>query len=298
VKVDGSAAGGTSRARTALAFALLALAACSSADDTTTDAGDASTDALGAPDASTTIDVPATQATWTVAEDVSFDGTGAAELGAIAITHGVGTIQFHGETTPAFFYTSTSTPPGTGDGGAFTGERDFEIVGMTPDRAVLAWITCANDTNLAFVYYESTDGIASTAELPAKGTCSSVTQSTDESVSLPAMSIPPPKVVSGFTISGPSIAFDGANPGTATFASTSWTLYPFNVIDCTTCASPGWFELHSLFWEPSTQTISLAIIYLEQASPNSVALAYLVRLPQLDDPIGQRLDLPATWTTP
>ena len=278
------------------ALALVLLAACSSpADDTT---GDAASDAMGEPDASATIDVPATQGTWTVAEDVTFQGKGAGDLGAIDITHGVGTIQFHGESTPVFFYTSTSVPTGTGDAGQFSGERDFEIVGMTADRAVLAWITCDNGTKLTWIYYESTDGLATKSELAATGTCSTTTQTTDEAVSLPALSIPPPTVVSGFTIDGASIAFDGTQPGTASFAGTSWTMYPFNVIDCTTCATPGWFELHSLFWEPGAQTISLAIVYLEAANPNSVALAYLIRLPQLDDPIGQRLDLTATWTTP
>lgn len=278
-----------------LALPILLLACSSPADDTTTDASQ--NDATEEVDAGVTIDVAASQGTWTVAEDVSFHGTGAGDLTAIAIDHGVGTIHFHGETTPAFFYTSTSTPTGTGDGGQFSGERDFEIVGVTPDRFVLAWITCAS-SQLAYIYYESTDGFASTKETPATGTCTTVTQSTDEVLSLPAVSIPPPAVVSGFTISGADVAFDGTSPGTANFAGGAWTAYPFNMIDCSTCASPGWFELHTLFWQPETKSVALGILYLEQALPTSVALAYLIRLPQLDDPIGQRLDMPATWTTP
>ncbi len=282
--------------RPALAFAALALVACSSpSDDSTSDAG--ASDATSEPDASTTIDVPASQGTWQVAEDVSFQGKGAGALGAIDVTDGVGTVVFQGTTTPVFFYTSTSVPQGTGDGGMFSGDRDFELVGATPDRFVLLWITCAS-ASLAYVYYESTDGIASTAEMHASGTCAATTVTTDEAVSLPAVSIAPPAVAPGFTISGADIAYDGTAPGSATFAGGAWTAYPFHVIDCTTCATPGWFELHTLFWQPDTQTASLAIVYLEQALPSSVALAYLIRLPQLDDPIGQRLDLPATWTTP
>ena len=276
--------------------------ACSSGgDDTTTDAASDVSEASAADDADAgppTIDVPAAVGTWTVSEDVTFAGKGAGDLGTIAITHGTGTLEFHGETAQAFFFVSTSTPTGQGDGGQFAGERDFEVVAASPDRYVLAWITCANGTDLAYIYYESTDGLASTAETAASGTCTIVEQSNTESVSLPAATFPPPAVVSGFTITGSQIAFDGENPGTAKVAGTETTLYPFHVIDCTTCANPGWYELHSLFWDPSAPTASFGILYLQQASPSSVELAYFIRLPALDDPIGTSYSYAATWTTP
>jgi hypothetical protein len=284
------------------AFALVAaaLAGCSApADDTTADAGEGGADAAEEPDAGiVSIDVPATQGTWTVSEDVSFAGKGGGQLGAIAITHGTGTITFHGETAEAFFLVSTSTPTGTGDGGAYSGERDFEIVAASPDRLILAWITCANGTDLAYVYYDSTDGISSNAELLSSGTCTLVTQTTDEAVALPALSFPPPAVAPGFTISGAKIAYDGQSPGSADIAGSTWALYPFHVIDCTACATPGWFELHSLFFDPASSSASLGILYLQQAAPSSVELAYFIRLPSVDDPIGQQLVYPATWTSP
>jgi len=279
------------------ALALVALAACSSpADDTTTDA---SADVTSEPDASAgMIDVPATDATWTVSEDVTFHGKGAGDLGTITIDHGVGTIDFHGETANAFFLVSTSTPSGTGDGGQFQGERDFEIVAASPDRFVLTWITCANGTDLAYIYYESTDGLASKQETAATGTCATVTQSTDEHVTLPEVIIPPPAVVPGFTVTGAKMTYDGTNPGSADFSGMTTTMYPFHVIDCTTCATPGWWELHSLFWDPSTPTASLGIVYLQEQNPSTVDLAYFIRLPNLDDPIGVQMYFDATWTTP
>jgi hypothetical protein len=285
--------------RLALALAAAALVACSSpADDTTGDAGGDASEGSDTSAGPATIDVPASAGTWNVSEDVTFTGQGSGELGAIAIAHGTGTLQFHGETAQAFFLVSTSTPTGTGDGGQFSGERDFEVVGASPDRYVLAWITCANGTDLAYVYYESTDGFASTASMPATGTCALVTAQTAESVSLPAASFPPPTVVPGFTIRGSDIAYDGTTPGSAKIAGAATTLYPFHVIDCSTCATPGWFELHSLFVDPASSSASLGILYLQAAMPSLVELAYFIRLPQVDDPIGQQLDYAATWTTP
>jgi hypothetical protein len=70
------------------------------------------------------------------------------------------------------------------------------------------------------------------------------------------------------------------------------------VIDCTTCATPGWFELHSLFYDPATSSLSFGIVYLWQNRPDLVEIAFFIRLPQLDDPIGDQLDDTATWTTP
>ncbi len=278
-----------------VAFAL----ACSSGNDTT-DAGDDASTADVVDAGPSGVVIPAAQGTWTVSEDVSFNGKGAGDLGAIAITHGVGTVDFHGETANAFFFTSTSTPTGaSNDGGAFSNERDFEIIAATSDRVIIAWITCANTTDLAWVFYESNDGFDSATELPATGTCADVVANTTESITLPAVTIPPPEVVPSFTITSNALAFDGKNAGTAQLQNESWDLYPFNVIDCSTCATPGWFELHSLFYRPQDQNACLGILYLEAAYPNQVVLAYSICLPGFTTPYsGNELGYSATWTTP
>ncbi len=276
--------------------------ACGSSDDLRDASQDAAVDDVT--DASvTSLDLPASQGTWSVSEDVSFNGTGAGDLGAIAITHGVGTIVFKGETAPAFFFASTSTPTGsTNDGGAFANERDFEIVAAAPDRFILVWITCATvgaDDDLAYVFYESTDGFDSATELSATGTCTDVVANVDEAVALPEVNIAPPEVVPGFTIDGGSLAFDGVNAGSAQLQNETWSLYPFNEIDCSACATPGWFELHTLFWKPDVRDACLGILYLEAAKPSSVVLAYSICLPSFTTPYaGTDLGYDATWTTP
>jgi hypothetical protein len=264
-------------------------------DDTTPDAALETIDETA--DTSNAISIPATNATWHATEDVTFTGKGSADLGAIDLTHGVGTIVFKGETVPAFFYTSTSTPTGTDDSGTFAGERDFEVVALAPERLIAVWITCAA-TDLSFVYYESTDGPQTSVERPATGTCTVIKGDTAESVSLPASSFAPPALVSGFTITGAQINYDGTAPGGATIVGADTQVFPFHRIDCTKCATPGWWELHSIFWDPTTSSTSFGILYLAQNRPDIVELAYLIRLPELDNPIGVQLDYPATFTTP
>lgn len=277
-------------------LALLLLAACKSSGGGAADAGsDASASGLV---------VAAAQGTWSVDEDVTLSGTGAGDVGAIAVTHGVGTLDFHGVSTQVFVYDSTAVPSGVTDGGAnpdggaFAGDRDFELVGASADRLVVAWVTCSG-SDLAWVYYESTDGLDSTEELAATGTCAVGASATSEAVSLPALDLPPPQVVSGFTITGPQISFDGQHPGSASFGGESYTMYPFNTVDCRECASPGWWELHSLFFSPTTRSACFAIAYLEEQQPGVVELAYALCLPGLGNPLpSDQLELDASWTAP
>ena len=301
--------------RALLVLAALLAACSSSSSDGTNAAPDSSTGADASfetdtasldtdleaetdPDApSGALTVPATNGTWTAKEDVTFTGKGAGDLGAISITHGVGTLVFKGTTTPAFFYTSTSAPPGTDDSGTFAGDRDFELVAATPDRLLAVWITCTGSA-LTFVYFESTDGPLTSTERAASGTFTVTTADTPESISLPALAIAPPALATGFTLSGTLIKYDGTAPGTASIGGTSLQVYPFHQIDCTKCATPGWWELHSLLYDPTSESLSFGILYLAQNRPDLIELAFLIRLPQLDDPIGEQLDDTGTWTTP
>lgn len=250
-----------------------------------------------------TLQFPATNATWTVTEDVSFAGQGASDIGAIAITHGLGTLDFDGESARAFFFNATGVPVGTADGGtvdggAFAADRDYEIIAVQPTRLIVVFITCTNDS-LDYVYYETTDGIASPKELAASGTCTVLEDRTTEAVTLPAVDMPPPMLLAGYSISGTDISYDGVSAGSAQLAGDSWQLYPFHLVDCSACANPGWYELHSLFWNAAKQSACLGILYLEENAPAKVLLAYTVCLPGLTNPlVGNQLDYSATWSAP
>ncbi len=275
-------------------------AGCSSAPEgVRTDATDGGS-ADGATDggAPTPFDVAASTGSWTVDQDVSMKGKGAGDLGAISLTHGVGTIVFAGQSTPAFVYTHTPVPTGMGDGGAFASEVDYEVVGVTHDRIVSVWVTCAQG-RLAYVYYESTDGPHSTMEQAATGTCDIAMKSTSEDVTLPAFDFAPPKLLPGYTITGAQISYDGTNPGRVTLGDKPYALYPYNVVDCAACSSTGWQELHSIMWNPEDASACLGILYLQANTPASIQLAYLICLPAVTGLTkGAQATFDATWTLP
>jgi hypothetical protein len=257
----------------------------------------------GAGDGGSSIAVGASNASFTVAEDTTFTGKGANDLGAISITHGVGTIEFQNESANAFFFNATGVPTGTADGGdadggEFAADRDFEIIAAQDTRLIVLFITCTGNA-LTYIFYESTDGIASGKELAASGTCAVLEQSTTEAVTLPAFNLPPPNLVTEFSISGQQISFDGTHVGNATVNGEAFALYPFNVVDCSACASPGWFELHSILWNAASKSACLGILYLEKNAPAAVELAYDICLPSVTMPLtSDQLDFPATWTSP
>jgi hypothetical protein len=293
------------RSPTLLAALFLSVSGCSTANNAPSHAGaaDASEetdDAPAGPDGDagpTGIEVAPSQGSWQADEDVTLTGAGSGDLGAISIAHGLGSITFQGAPVDAFYFVGSMVPLGTDAGGdsSLAEERDLEIVAVQPGRVILTWVTCY-DSELAYVYYETTDGIASQKSQPASGTCDVVDQSSAEAVSLPALSIPGPAVVSGFTITGPELSFDGTLPGKATFGGATWAMYPFHTIDCTACASPGWYELHSLFWDPSKRAVCAGILYLEESPMTEVELAYLLCLPGVTSPIANdQLFFGSTW---
>lgn len=287
----------------ALSLALLAalLTDCSSKDASTPAAETAKADA-GAETSATQIELPATQGSWQASGDLTVAGRGSGELGAISLTHGVGTITFHGAPAAAIYFVGSAVPLGTDAGAAdsaLADEYDFEIVAEQEGRLIAAWLTCYKGT-LAYVYYESTDGLASTKSQSASGTCTFLdNQPTTETPAWPALSLPFPSVVSGFTVTGADLTFDGKGPGTIALNGAQWALYPFHTIDCTACATPGWWELHSILWDPKGPGACLGILYLQKSAPTSVELAYLMCFPDVTSPIpfDQKM-YAASWTGP
>lgn len=292
-----------------LAGCAVGIGCSSSSNDATStggsDAGEGTDGGGGDGSSSGNISVPATDGMWPAQQDVTFSGKGAKDLGTIDITHGVGTIQFKGAPAQAFFFDATPVPAGTGDAGDFSGSRDFQIIAAQDSRFIMAWITCTG-TKLGFIYYESTDGDTSSStaipggELAATGTCTVAETPTSVAVSLPEVTLPQaPSLVSGFTITGKDLSFDGTNPGKANVNGESWTMYPFNTVDCRDCATPGWYELHSLFYDPANRNACLGILYLMENSPSQTELAYFLCLPQLTAPLpNDQQFFDSSWTSP
>jgi hypothetical protein len=76
-----------------------------------------------------------------------------------------------------------------------------------------------------------------------------------------------------------------------------WTVSPFALVDCSTgCGTPGWYELHSIYWNAAGTSTCFGIFYLVEGSPSSVALDYSICLPGLDDPTDGGAVFRANWT--
>jgi hypothetical protein len=257
------------RGAAALAIAAFALGCSSSSNDATpsnaVDGGGADSGAPG------DLLVPATTGSWVALEDASFQGKGAKDLGTIAIDHGVGTIQFQGADAQA-------------------------------NRLIVTFITCT-DGKLGYVFYETTDGLSSVTpmepggELAATGTCDIVENAATEAVSLPAVDLAPPPLVAGFQITGNDLSFDGTKAGKANVQGEAFAVYPFNTVDCTDCATPGWYELHAVLFDAATKNTCLGIFYLSAGTTSKVELAYDVCLPSVTAPLpDDQLFFDSSWT--
>jgi len=223
------------------------------------------------------IAVPA--ATGAVALPFSFNviGSGSAVVGEVSIANGAGTAFVEGRTLAVLPYERQP----------FEDYVLYQSLAVAPETLYVLWFYCLGGELLA-VYYESTNGLVVGSEA-ATGACAESATPSAPSVSFPALTLPYPATVAGFDVSGPSLAFAGGAPGTLTAAGRSYVWLPFNEVDCSACADPGWYELHSILWDGSQACF--AIVYLLQ---DGIQLDYALCLPDLDDPFGALL-LDGSW---
>jgi hypothetical protein len=265
-------------ARIAMSACLL-LAACTASSETP-----------GAP--GSVMRVTATNATLQLPEAVDLSGEMSSDLGAISLKAGMGTVEFQGQVAPAF-YSARSVFPSSVDGGSV-----YQAIAAQTDRLIWLFVYCAG-SSLYAVYYETTDGLVTKEPIPAKGTCKATVGPTTEHVVLPVIDISIVSRVSGYTVSGTGIELDNSGIGTIALDSVRWSLYAFNAVNCTSCAKPGWYELHGIIWNSETQAACLGIVYLLPGIGISVGLADTRCFPDLSDPTnGSLTQYDAGWTHP
>ena len=220
------------------------------------------------------VELSNTTASLAKSYSLHIDGGGLNELGAISIQDGVGTLEFKGTVAPAVNLWRTS-----GKGLGSPNVTLYQIMAVQSDRLILLWAYCSNHA-LVGIYYETTDGIFTDEDFApeAPGTCTADEVNVTETLQLPPTELQFPDVVKGFSANGSQLQFSSGFPGQVVTAGQQWTLYPFNAVDCTACASPGWYELHSLFWNAEAKTACLGIFYLTEGEPNTVGLSYFACL--------------------
>ena len=128
-----------------------------------------------------------------------------------------------------------------------------------PDRLYLMWFYCADD-RLFTVYTEGTDGTPLTYQA-ATGTCAEAPPA-PVTVDLPALDMPLPPLEGDFAIDGDDASVDGAAPGWVVAGGRQMAVYGFQRVDCADCGSPGWQELHGLFWDEPAQALHIGSLYL------------------------------------
>jgi hypothetical protein len=220
--------------------------------------------------------------------DFSLAGAGTNLIGAIAIDHGAGTIELMGKKVPAAVYERQGFP----------GLRLYQTLAVEPDRLWVLWFYCKDtDGTLTGAYYEATDGTMVTYEV-GSGVCTDPLATSSVHAVFPAVDLALPPLIDGYTVKGPDVVIDGAQPGMVRFGQTTLAVLVFNTVDCTVgCGTPGWTELHALLWDPVKARVCFGIFYLQEDKPGQTLVTYSLTLPDLSDPVG-RTTLAATWSLP
>jgi hypothetical protein len=237
-------------------------------------------------DGGVTLDVPLTDGTKSIGFDIAISASNASGFSA-SITNGVGTLTPPGGTSlPAFVYERINW--------AHFGLTLYQTLAVGPADWHVGWFYC-KDAGVDYVDYEATDN-PHLQSLAVTGTCSETASATDEAVSLPATTLGLDSLVQGFTVSGPSLTLSGSELGSMTFNG-EWTVFPFALVDCSVgCGTPGWYELHSIYWNAADVRTCFGIFYLFIGDPNAVEIEYSVCLPDLGDPIGGHAYFQSTWS--
>ncbi len=217
--------------------------------------------------------VPATKGTMMLPFDVAAKGSGKKAIGAIDIAGGAGTVVIEGQQLAAVSYRKQPF-------GAYT---LYQTLAARSDALFVVWLYCQGG-KLVDLYWEGTDG-SPVAEDHASGSCVEGSGSALAAVAFPALDFAPPPLLGKYTVTGEKVSITPKEPGTVDLGSGPLTVLAFNDVDCTSCGSPGWREIHSLLWDQPKSRACFAIFYLLGAG-KQVQVTYSLTLPDLSDPAG------------
>jgi hypothetical protein len=216
--------------------------------------------------------IPATQGTLSAPFQVAITGDGTDRLGAISIVENAGDLQFNGNKHVGFVYYSHDWTSAN--------YTLYDFVTLADDGSDLAvtYLYC-QDSGLPYAYSESL--LNPMALESTTGTCASLSQTTDVSVTLPALQVTPQPFNTGIAISGADLSLGSAG-GTVALGADSYSVVPFNTVDCTSCPGGPWYEIHSMLMRADTGCF--AILYLFPDDPTYVEIEYTICLPSLTQP--------------
>src|SRR5258708_27385700 len=153
---------------------------------------------------------------------------------SVSITHDVGTLNIGANQYPVVVYQRIPWADFT--------LTLYQALAVLPDHWAVIWFYCTGN-RLTNIEYEDTRG-APIAVYDAMGSCTSAMTPINAAVSAPASAPALGPLVKGFSVTGPTLTYDGSAPGAMTLDGRGWRLHPFNLVDCiTACRTPRWFEL-------------------------------------------------------
>jgi hypothetical protein len=217
--------------------------------------------------------------------DIAAEGRGTDFVGALRLAHGVGTVELGCETLQVAVYDSFVSADGI---------VQVTTLAVKSDRLYALQFEC-DKARLGSVWYESTDGAANVPE-QLSGSCSEVTLPADSRVVFPAIDMPLPRTLNGYTIDGPEISLSREGRGSLSLNGVAHELFVFGDHRCLeNCELDDWSSLEALIWERSSGRLSYGLVYLQDV--DRVTLRPGATLPGFVEQIGART-LTAAFTVP
>jgi len=232
------------------------------------------------------LDMAAFDSTLSVGE-LSLDATGkgSRRIGKLSLSASAGTVEIDGVALPAIaFERQPFAAPST--------ITAYELVSVAADRMYLLWIYCVPGATITQLWVESTAGEGLTSEI-ASGSCTDVFKASTPRLRAPAVSMSWPSADRGFSVSGTAIDLPARAPGTVQYDGVKQVAFHFATVDCSFCGGGGWYELHSLLWNPQTSAVTFGIFYLMIAG-GPVLFEYTLSMPVLGR--GPAATYTASWS--
>jgi hypothetical protein len=217
------------------------------------------------------IELDAVESNLTEAFSASFSGNGSKTIEKVDIRDDWGTLEISGQALDVLVYKQIPWPE--------FHYTLYQFTSRSADDLITGWIYCGDDGELQDIWYETTKSSSLNWE-PVSGTCQTAQAGTPVAVHWPAMTLPLPSPIKGYVISGAEISLSAEGMGSWR----DWDFIPYADVDCsTTCGSPGWYELHSLFMKPDSPDLCFGIVYLfTDGRPVIEAGADSICFPDLD----------------
>lgn len=236
-----------------------------------------------------TVTVPATSASVTVDFDLTATGIGNGLIADVSIAASQGTVVIGDQTLHTIIYAKVPWES--------SGYNLYQGIAFTETNLFIYWLYCGIDNNsLDKIYYESTNSHELTLE-SASGICEQGNGTSQPSLALTERNIGVNRLVTGYTITGDDISLSSGTAGalTYTFSGATFTLYPFQTVDCSDCHDGPWWELHSIAYNSADPNICFTVLYLFPDSADTVFSSYSICLPNLDN-INAALE--GVWSAP